>query len=697
MKVSFRQVSQRLPKLFNSLLILSVIALISLLSPSHLQFKYAFERGQIWRYEDLRAPFDFPLLKTDEEMDAEIAALLATVSPVYAIQEEKSKRLIDSFTQAFQEQLTLVKQDRLDPFTDVIRHPDEYLRYGQSLLARWYQQGIVELSPQHVDGGADFVVAIVQGNTMREQTLGNLLNADQMRNRLADSLPYIGLAEPEFLFPLLEEHIQANLFYQDSLTRRMREIALESVTTHTGLVSKGDLLIAKGSIVNNEAYQKLNSYRFRFEEDTNQWQAYGVRVGYVLLIAFLILIFTVYLKTFARLIYNRYNKLIFVMMWPVLYSYLVYAVETLDTLSVYIIPFGIVPIVVKTFFTERLALFTHLIVVLISGFLTSLGYDFVFLHLIAGVVVLLARVDTRNWSRFFYSMLFIFLSYTLGFLGLSLIQEGNLSSISWSVLIAICLNVFLTLSAYPLIPLLERLFGFVSPITLVELTDMNHPLLRELALRAPGTLQHSLQVAHLSEAAARRVGADELLVRVGALYHDIGKKINPSFFIENQSGKNPHLNMSDLESAQIVIGHVHEGILMAKKSGLPPVVIDFIRTHHGTTRAEYFYRNYVQTHPDEPVDDTLFRYPGPRPRSKEETILMLADSLEAASKSLKSPTEQELNDLIDKIVAGKIGMKQLVDSQLSFRELEECKAVFRQLLRSIHHVRIEYPKEEDTQ
>ncbi|MCB0638487.1 MAG: HDIG domain-containing protein, partial [Lewinella sp.] len=418
-------------------------------------------------------------------------------------------------------------------------------------------------------------------------------------------------------------------------------------------------------------------------------------LGYLLLTALVVIAFAYYLRNFARLVYGRPQKLVFILLWLVLYSYLVFLIEGIEGLSTYLIPFCIAPIVIKTFYNEQLALFTHLIIVLLASFLTSLGYEFTFLQLLAGVVVILSDVDTRDWSRFFYSMLFIFLSYATGYLGLSLVKEGSLQEIDWSVYTWIFLNVFLTLLAYPLIPLLERVFGFVSPITLVELSDMNRPLLRQLALRAPGTLQHSLQVGNLAEAAARRIGADPLLVKVAALYHDIGKTQNPEYFIENQSGYNPHEAHDDLESAQIIIGHVTEGVRMARKAGLPPLLIDFILTHHGTTRTEYFFRNYRNEHPEEAVDENLFQYPGPRPRSKEETILMLADSIEAACKSLKEPTQEELFDLIDKIVDGKVRSGQFEDSRISFQELEQCKRVFRQIMKSVHHVRIAYPDEKE--
>lgn len=676
----------------NTLLIISVILLISLLAPAHLRFRYAYEPGQPWAYKNLNAPFDFSLMKSEEELALERKEVISTVSPVYVIDPSVTRDQIDRFKQNFFTQLESVSRDPYNPFADLMRDPAPYISYGENYLRRQYQRGIIELKEQHRRQGPGFVIAVVNGNTLREYTLENLSDPAAARRALGDTLPFVRLPHTDFLLPLLEEHLQPNLFYDDSITRQMQQEVLAGITERKGLIKQGDLIVAKGALITKDVYQKLESFRLEFERQKSDWKFYSVLAGYLLLISLLVVTFTVYLKTFARLVYNRFNRLLFIMMWLVLYSYLVYVVENIDILSVNIIPFCIVPIIVKTFFTERLALFTHLMVVLIAGFLSSLGYNFIFLQLIAGIVVLLAKVDTRNWSRFFYSHLFIFLSYLIGLTGLSLIQEGNLSEVNASSVTTIGLNVFLTLSAYPLIPLLERMFGFTSPMTLVELADMNQPLLRELALRAPGTMQHSLQVAHLAEAAARRIGADELTVRVGALYHDIGKKSNPLFFIENQSGINPHEELSKLDSARIIISHVEEGVQLAKKYHLPQLIIGFIRTHHGTTRVEYFYRSYLNENEQADIDESLFRYPGPRPTTKEETILMLADSLEASCKSLKSPTGEDIDKLVDTIIDGKLHLRQLEDSQLSFRELQECKIVFRQLLRSIHHERIQYPK-----
>jgi cyclic-di-AMP phosphodiesterase PgpH len=682
----------RLPDVLRYLLVIGVVAFISILSPDNVKFKYEFEKGQTWRFEDLEAPFDFAIRKPAPEIQAEIQELEKDFSPYYQLDFEVAKEKKQLFESEFNKQLEEFRPE--GQFNDVIRQPKKYLDYGKGFLDRIFDRGIVSLAEPHRDKGKNFVINILRGNITQRQTLENLLTVTTAKAVLSDSLPYSELEEPEFVYPLLENVVVPNVFFNDTLTHKLREEMISGVSTSRGMVKKGELIISRDGIVTEEAYQKLISFKEQYEREVAAKRSHlGVFAGYLLLTSLVVGVLLIYLRLFAREIFMRLNKLVFILLWLVVYSYMVYAVESTGTLSAYLIPFCIVPIVVKTFYNERLALFTHIVVVLIASFLSSLGYEFAFLQILAGIVVLLSDVDTHDWSRFFYSILYVFLTYALAYLGLSLIVEGSLASVDWSVYAWIFLNVFLTLLAYPLIPLLERLFGFTSSISLVELSDLNRPLLRELAVKAPGTLQHSLQVGNLSEAAARKIGADPLLVKVAALYHDIGKTLNPEYFIENQGGNNPHSGISNMESARIIIGHVAEGVKKAKKYRLPNVLIDFIQTHHGTTRAEFFYRNYLKENPGKEADENLFSYPGPRPRSKEETILMMADSIEAACKSLKSPTGQELDDFIDKIIAGKITLGQMEDSKMTFRELEDCKEVFKQIMRSVYHVRIEYPEE----
>lgn len=686
-KSSLRQ----LPQVVKYLMALAVVAFISLLYPNHLKFKYDFEKGQVWHYDDLEAPFDFAVQKSAAEINTEREELERGFPPCYELDQRIAKSQQALFEREFANQLEQVK-DQGD-FPDVSRHSQKYLKYGSALLRRLFDRGIVRLDAGHAAKGEDFVVQVINGHVAERRTIGNLMPVDAAKALLSDSLPYSRLQEPDFLYPLLEGAIQPNVFYSDSLTNKFKAELSSGISRYRGMVRKGELIIARNGIVTDEIYQRLLSFKEQYEEHVvEQRTNISVFAGYLLLTLLVVGMLILYLQRFAKEVFRLPGKLAFVLMWLVVYSYVGYVVEKNNVLSAYMIPFCIVPIVIKTFYNERLALIVHISVVLIASFITSLGYEFAFMQILAGLVVLISYVSTSDWSRFFNTLLFIFLTYGFGYLGLTLIQEGSLSSVNWSVYSWIFLNVFLTLLAYPLIPLLERVFGFISPITLQELSDMNKPLLRELAIKAPGTLQHSLQVGNIAEQAARRIGADALLVKVAALYHDIGKAQHPKFFIENQSGENPHQGLSELESAQIIISHVPDGVQMAKKAGLPRIVIDFIRTHHGTTRTEYFYRNYVKKHPGEAVDEAAFRYPGPRPRTKEESIFMLADSIEAACKSLANPTEAELFEKIDKIIQEKINQGQLEHSALSFDELETCKSVFKQFMKSAHHVRIAYPE-----
>lgn len=458
--------------------------------------------------------------------------------------------------------------------------------------------------------------------------------------------------------------------------------------------NKGDILVKTGQNIDKRTYQVISDYLGpEIKEEKLFSGRYIYFIGYFLLTALIIGALILYSLKYFPEITQSVSGVLFLVIWPVLFSALVFLVNQNAALSPYLIPFCLVPIIVFNFYGGRLALFVHIVVVLIASFLSELGYEFTFLQILAGIVTVLIASETRYWNKFFTSILVILATYLIGYLGLALINSGSLASSEYGTFGWLALNCLLLLLAYPFIPIVEKLFGFTSSITLAELSDMNKPLIKELSLKAPGTLQHSLQVANLGEAAAERIGANGLLVKTAALYHDIGKLAKPEYFIENSKGENHHLKLNNFESAEVIIGHSIDGEVMAKKARLPKILIDFIKTHHGTTRVEYFYRKQKTDNPDREFDESIFRYPGPKPFTKEQTILMLADSIEAASKSLKNPTGQDIDKLIDGIVEYKINEGQLSDSPLSFNELDTCKDVFKSLLRSINHVRVEYPAE----
>ncbi len=471
------------------------------------------------------------------------------------------------------------------------------------------------------------------------------------------------------------------------------EINSDSIVNYT--YEEGSRIIRNGQEVTPtmkkiiDGYLEENRPSSPFFSPSNLLKFFGYFILTTLIILALIIFASKYYPELCRSI----SGISFLVIWPVLFGALAFMVSKSSALSPYLIPFCIVPIVVFNFWGPRLAFMVHVVVILIASFLSGLGYDFTFLQILAGMVTVLIISETRYWNKFFRWILIIMGTYLLGYLGLAIINSGTVSPNEYPIFGWLAVNSILLLLAYPFVPIVEKIFGFVSSITLAELTDMNNPLLKELSIKAPGTLQHSLQVSNLSEAAAEKIGANSLLLKAAALYHDIGKVKQPEYYIENSQGANPHDALSAFDSGRIIIEHVTEGIKMAKKNKLPKVLIDFIETHHGTTRVEYFYRKQKEAEPDREFDESLFRYPGPKPTTKEQTILMLADSIEAASKSLKNPTGQDIDNLVDNIVAYKIKEDQLTDSNLSFAELESCMDKFKAMLRSIYHVRVEYPSE----
>lgn len=689
MKKLFQQLAERIPNYARYLIAVATLLALSPLFPTNATFKYRFSMGQTWLYDDLTANFDFAILKTKDELAKERSDMEREFSPFYEIDLDVIKQREKQFAESFDVQLRRSRSQ----FPDVARNTEAYISYGNRVLETLLSKGILKMDTFLQKHDKEFVINVLRGNTNEKQTIQNILTPEKARAWLSDSLPFSHMSEPEFLLPLLEPLMTPNLAFNAEKTKAFKQQELDKITTARGMVKSGELIVPKGGIITQGVYQKLLSYREQYESDySSSRKFYLISIGYGLLSILILSLFMFYLKYHATAVFEKLRWVIFLLGWIVLYSYFMYAIKSSDVLHPYMVPFCIAPIVIKNFYRRELAFISHVVIVLMVGLLTAPGYEFIFLQLLTGLVVTFSRFDTRYWANFFQSIFYIVSVYVLGFLGFSFIEESNLQNMNWAVLIWLMLNGFLTLLAYPLIPLLGNLFGFTSNITLAELSDLSHPLLKELSLKAPGTLQHSLQVANLAEAAAKEIGAKDLLVKVAALYHDIGKTLKPQYFIENQSGTNPHDQLSYLDSARTIIDHVTEGVKMAEQKDLPQIIIDFIKTHHGTTAVEYFYRLHAQNTEGGANDRSLFQYPGPRPRTREEVILMLADSLEATSKSLKTHTNESIDELVERIVADKVAHGQLKDSDLTFGELEKCKSSFKATLKSMHHVRIEYPK-----
>ena len=673
--------------LFKFSLILISIFVIALLCPRQRVFDFQFAQDQYWQYDDLIAQQDIPLLKFEEELQEERQSIKDRFLPYFLFDKSVKDSLITIFKSEFDLRLNELGEGA--PFKDLLRNPKAYESYSIELLDRIYNTGIIEDSIQE----DHTVFNLVKDITSSQRLAKEFYDAEQYKELIRDTLKYSGLEDSEFLLPLIPLFIQANVRYSDALTQQYLQAELSEVLEANGVIKQGTPIVNSGDYIGPSSYRKLYSFK-KYQEDISSdsmsyWMVFS---GYFLLLLLLMTIFWLYLLNTMPEILKELRHLLFMLLLIVGYSYLTFAVESIDGLSAYLIPFAIVPMVVRIFYSDRLALFVHLIIVIVASLISKEGYQFTIIQLMVGISAILSKPNARNWNAFFKSILWIFISYIFAFFGTSLLQGMVFDAVYFQFLIWLALNALLCLLAFPLIPLLERLFGFTSDFTLVELSDLNHPLLKDMAEHASGTLQHSLQVSNLAEAAAERIKANSLLVKVGALFHDIGKLEEPLMFIENQKSDNPHDKLSSIDSAKVIISHVSNGVELALKHKLPKPLIEFIRTHHGTTRTEYFYKTAVQQSKDGKVEESDFVYPGPLPYTKEQSILMLADSLEAASKSLKSPTAEDIDTLVDKIVDSKIAGGQLNESPLSFQELDLCKTVFKLRLKSMNHVRIEYPE-----
>ena len=665
------------------LMIVLSVCLIVFTLPKQAKFRYEYERGRIWNQKDLISPYNFAILKTSSEVDSDKAAALRTIKPIYQFNGDIKQQQLE----AFKNELEIKWHDA--GINDTFK--SRYLSIGIAILNDIYGRGLLTLNPRYQRNSTDYVITILDNNVATEKNTADLFNKVRALAYCEKTINNTNL-DKAFLINLLQNRIQNNLIYDDKLTNRLEKEVLEGLSTTHGMVSKGEVIVIKGSVVSNDIYQKLESYKAAFEDNARiNGNPYLVLLGQFLLVSVAVILLIVFLYLFRKDIYydNRLVGLILMVITAMLAT-LSWAIR-MEFPNIYYIPYCIVPIIIRILFDTRLALNIHLLVILIAGFFVPNSFEFAYFEITAGMVSIYSIKNLIRRDQFLSSAVIITFNYFVAFLGISFIREGSFFNIDWLDFFPFVVSVLLTLLAYPLIYAFERVFGITSEITLIELTNTNAPLLRKLAFSAPGTFQHSLQVANLAENAIFSIGGNALLVRAGALYHDIGKLENPLFFIENQtSGFNPHDKLPYEESAQIIIRHVSKGTEMARKNDLPEIVVDFIRTHHGNTRVDYFYQSFLKNYPEKGIDENIFRYPGPIPFSKETGVLMLADSVEAASRSLKEPDAQSIDHLVERIVKYKLDQGQLNDSNITLKDLQTIKEIFKKMLMSIYHVRIDY-------
>lgn len=683
-KILFR----RYHELVKHAMMVFCVLFICLILPKQARFKFEYDKGKVWSQQDLVSPFSFAIHKTPEQLEKDQRQVIKTVKPIYRYQAEIATKLLADFETDF---ASRYNQSDLSTAEKEIR-----IRLGRSWLSEIYARGIITPIKKFQRFESNYNFTLLSDNTARELNTAEVFEISAAKNWIENRLnEQVQLQNKQDLLVLLHNFVAPNYIYDERLTDKIETEALQQISSSTGIVQKGELIVAEGDVINAEIYQKLESLRVSFEGDplltpNRRW----LFLGQFLLVTLVVSLLMIFMNLFRKDIFddNRKLALILIIITGML-AVLSWAIK-INISSLYYIPYCIVPIIIRILFDTRLALNIHLLVVLIASFLVPNSFEFAFLQISAGMTAIYSIKKVVKREQFLISAGLILVTYCIAYLGILLIKDASFTKIDWYNFVPFGFSVILTLLAYPLIYGFEKLFGITSEITLLELSNTNSPLLRDLAFKAPGTFQHSLQVANLAEAAIYKIGGNALLVRAGALYHDIGKMENPQYFIENQNTNvNPHDRLAYEKSAQIIIQHVYRGVEIARKHRVPELIIDFIKTHHGNTRVDYFYQSFLKNFPEKLVDEKIFRYPGPIPFSKETAVLMLADSVEAASRSLKNPDAGNINDLVERIIDYKLNQNQLIESDITLKDLQVIKQIFKTMLMGIFHVRIQYLQE----
>jgi len=660
-------------------------------------------------HEDLIAPFDFPIYKTEAELFEERNNILKDFKPFFNYDSSVVSGSIAQFRIDFDRDWKLFQQkienaDNQNKRIDSERIGLLAIKEKQKKqliddIKFIYNKGVVDPSDiLTITSQPSLSITLLEDNKAIETEIGEVFT-------LPKAIAYIQQrinAEAEKDDPELlqfwqkfnfQKIITPNLLYDERTTERVKREILGNISLTKGMVQAGERIISHEEVVKGDKYQVLESLRKEFERKLGQENGFTVIIGQTLIVAILFFMLFLFLLNFRTEILSDDSKILFILLLICFIVGLSSLVLRSNTINIYVVPFAIVAIFIRAFYDARLALFIHLVTIFLIGFFAPNGYEFVLINFVAGVVAIASLTNLYRSGNLFYTVSLVLLSYFVVYLSLVIVQDGSLKAFKWFTIVWFSINALLLLALYQLVYLIEKIFGFLSDATLIELSDTNQDLLRKLAEVAPGTFQHSLQVANLAEAAIYKIGGNPLLVRTGALYHDIGKMNNPYYFIENQPPEfNPHQNIDYEESASIIIKHVTEGINIARKNKLPQQLIDFIRMHHGTNKVKYFYRLFKDKYTETVEDDLKFIYPGPKPNSKEIAVLMMADSVEAASRSFKRITSQAIDDLVEGIIDNLQAEGQFNDANITFKDISTIKQVFKKKLMNIYHTRIEYPE-----
>lgn len=674
-----------------------VLVIVSI--PHKGKFSYEFQIGKIWMHDDLYAQFDFPIYKTESELIAERNKILKKVNPFFRLDSTIRKdivMLLENDLRTSGERLAVERSSRSDSeFNGIDKELEQDI---VSMISGAYQRGIIDRY-DIIEESAVPEIQVMEGNVSHIRRLDRVFTRSQALEYITSGLNdlagrYHRQDERAFIESVdPNRYIKPNLIYDEGLTERYKNELIGKISLTRGVVPAGQLIISKGDMVTADTYRVLSSLKNEYENKIGRHNLSVIVIGNAILIASVFILLFLFLYSFKHEILEQDSKLLFILM---LITFMVVASAYFvkgKVFNIYTIPLVIVPIFIRNFFDSRLALFIHLVTIFIISFIVPNAFEFVFINFVAGVVAIISLTNFYRRGRLFLTVGVVWATYIVLHVGLITISKGSPLALSPVMLLWFSINALLLLASYQLIYVFEKLFGFLSEATLIELSDTNQKLLRELAELAPGTFQHSLQVANLAETAARAIGGDSLLVRAGALYHDIGKLGKPLFFIENQVKEfNPHKNLEYTESAAIIIDHVTRGVKIARKEGLPDKLIDFIRTHHGTSKVRYFFQLHCDKFTNGADDIDKFTYPGPIPNSKEAAIVMMADAVEAASRSMSDITEAKIDEMVDSLIALQQNEGQFNDADITFKEISMVKSVLKRKLVNIYHARIEYPK-----
>ena len=660
-------------------LVIITVAVIVWMMPRSSQHNYKIEKGRPWIYTDLKAPFDFPIYKSDEAVKAERDSLMKQYEPYYIMNSDIVGKQLRQFSKDYSNGIPGLTND--------------YLSIISNRLRRLYDQGIMSNSDYaRISKDTTKFIRIVSGKLATSIQISNVYSVVSAYEQIFQD--QVLANHREILQKCnLNDYITPNLTYDKERSEASLNDLLNSVPLASGLVQRGEKIIDRGDIVDGKTYNKLLSFQKEMERQNVDQEKIRLNImGQILYTAILITCFTIFLTLFRKDYFEKVRSTAMIYALIVLFTIIASMMVIHSVLHVYIVPFAMVPIFIRVFMDSRTAFMAHATMILTCACFLQYPLEFVAVELVAGLVAIFSLRELSSRSQLFWTAVSVTGAAVLTNLALDWIRINDLSKISYSEYNYLAINGLLLFCSYPLLYVIEKAFGFTSNITLIELSDMNKELLRKMSEVAPGTFQHSIQVGNLAAEIANKIGAKSQLVRTGALYHDIGKTVNPIYFTENQSGVNPHEKMENIDSAQMIISHVTEGTKLADKYNLPNVIKDFITTHHGQGKTKYFYIQYKNAHPDEEVDDLLFTYPGPNPFTKEQAILMMADTVEAASRSLPDYTEKSIRELVERLIDGQVADGYFRDCPITFRDIAYAKTVLIEKLKTIYHTRLSYPE-----